>query len=75
MNYYSWSSPIPVYSDDGNAYIIVGDSNGQLFLVDKEGKTLSVLDLGSNIEASPAMFNNTLVIGTRGNRICGIKVK
>lgn len=75
MNYYSWSSPIPVYSDDGNAYIIVGDSNGQLFLVDHEGKTLSVLDLGSNIEASPAMFNNTLVVGTRGNLICGIKIK
>ena len=75
MNFYSWSSPIPVYEEDGTAYIIVGDSNGQLFLLDKEGKTLSVLDLGSNIEASPAMFNDTLVIGTRGNLICGIKVK
>lgn len=75
MNFYSWSSPIPVYSDDGKAYIIVGDSNGQLFMVDNQGQTLSVLDLGSNIEASPAMFNDTLVVGTRGNLICGIKVK
>lgn len=75
MNFYTWSSPIPVYSDDGNAYIIVGDSNGQLFLRDSNGELLSVLDLGSNIEASPAMFNNTLVVGTRGNQIFGIQIK
>ena len=75
MNYYSWSSPIPVYADDGSAYIVVGDSNGQLFLLDSTGQTLDVIDLASNIEASPVIFNNTLVIGTRGNLICGIKVK
>lgn len=75
MNYYSWSSPIPVYGEDGTAHIIIGDSNGQLFLLDSQGQTQSVLNLGSNIEASPAMFNDTLVVGTRGNLICGIKVK
>ncbi len=75
MNFYTWSSPVPVYSDDGNAYIIVGDSNGQLFLLDHKGQTLSVVELGSNIEASPAIFNNTLVVGTRGKQIFGIKVK
>ena len=75
MNFYTWSSPLPVYGEDGTAHIIIGDSNGQLFLLDSQGQTQSVIELGSNIEASPAMFNDTLVVGTRGNLICGIKVK
>ena len=44
-------------------------------LLDNSGKTLSQISLGSNIEASPAVFNNTLVVGTRGGLVCGIKLK
>lgn len=75
MDYYTWSSPVAVYDNAGNAYIIVCDSVGKMFLLDSAGNTLSTVELGSNIEASPAVFNNTLVVGTRGGLVCGIQIK
>ena len=33
------------------------------------------VDLGSNIEASPAVFENTVVVGTRANGIWGVTMK
>ena len=74
MDNYTWSSPVAVYDKDGNAYIIVCDSVGTMMMLDSEGKVLSTLALGSNVEASPAVFNNTLVVGTRGQQIFGIKI-
>lgn len=75
MDYYTWSSPVAVYDENGKAYIIVGDSVGNLTMVDSKGETLSTVQLGSNIEASPAVFENTLVVGTRAGYICGVKIK
>ncbi len=75
MDCYTWSSPVAVYDEAGNAYIILCDSVGKMTLLDSKGTTLSTLDLGSNIEASPAVFNDTLVVGTRGGLVCGIKIK
>ncbi len=75
MANYSWSSPVAVYTESGESYIVVGDSAGNLFMVDYMGNTVSSINLESNIEASPALFNNTLVIGTRGGLVCGIKIK
>jgi hypothetical protein len=64
-----------VYDDSGNAYIIISDCQGKMSLLDNTGKTLSTVNLGSNVEASPAMFNNILVVGTRDHTVFGIKVK
>ena len=75
MNNYTWSSPVAVYDKDGNGYIIYGDSVGNLFMVDHQGNTLSTVNLGTNIEASPAVYENTLVVGTRGGLVCGVKIK
>ncbi len=75
MDYYSWSSPVAVYDDAGTAYIILCDSVGNMSLLDSKGATLSSISLGSNIEASPAVFENTLVVGTRGGLVCGVKIK
>ena len=36
---------------------------------------LDEMNLGSNVEASPAVFDNHIVIGTRGGLIYGIKLK
>jgi hypothetical protein len=38
------------------------------------GKQLDCIELGSNIEASPAVYDNTIVVGTRGQRIYGIRI-
>lgn len=75
MDNYTWSSPVAVYDESGNGYIIYGDSVGNLTMLDNEGNVLSNIGLGSNIEASPAVFNNTLVIGTRAGQVYGIKIK
>jgi len=76
MPNYSWSSPVDVYDEAGNGYIIQGDSIGNLHLLDgKTGSVLHSLKLNGNIESSPAVFNDYLVIATRGGTIYGIKIK
>lgn len=76
MDNYTWSSPVAIYTESGDAYIILCDSLGNVSLVDSaDGTTLSTINIGSNIEASPAVFGNILVVGTRGQKIYGIKVE
>ena len=83
MNAYSWSSPVDVYDKEGNAYILLPDSAGQMHLLNGEtGERLTVLELkkadgktnAGNIESSCAVFGDTVVIGTRGNVIVGIRI-
>ena len=75
MDYYTWSSPVALYNADGTAYIVVCDTAGKAKLVDgTTGQVLSTLDLGGLVEASPAAYENILVVGTRAEKICGIKV-
>ena len=74
MNYYAWSSPVAVY--DGNTgYVIIGDSGGNMMFIDgKTGDVLDTINLGGLIEASPAVYEDTLIIGTRSKKIFGIKI-
>lgn len=75
FNHYCWSSPAAVYSDDGRAYIVQFDSGGYAFLLDaRNGAELSKISVGTNVEASPAIFNNMLVVGTRGEKVFGIRI-
>lgn len=74
-DYYAWSSPVAVYDDDGTGYVILGDSGGKLHFLDgSTGTELHTLKLNGNIEASPAVFNDILVLGTRKEMIYGIKI-
>lgn len=68
MEYYSWSSPLALYDKDGNGYVILCDSKGNMFLIDGvTGELYDTINLGgANIEASPAAFENQIVVGTRG---------
>ena len=63
----SESSPIAVYDEKGNGWIIQCEQNGTIHLL--EGLTGSVVDtmqLNAEIEASPAAYGSTVVIGTTG---------
>ena len=72
---YCWSSPVAIYSEDGKAYMIICDSVGNAILIDgKTGNTIDSIGLGSNVEASPVVFNDMLVVGTRGQKVYGIKI-
>ena len=76
MDNYTWSSPAPIYTNTEKSYLVLCDSVGNVSLVESAtGNTLSTINIGSNIEASPAVFGNTIVVGTRGQRIYGIKVE
>ncbi|MCL2407188.1 MAG: PQQ-binding-like beta-propeller repeat protein [Defluviitaleaceae bacterium] len=73
---FGWSSPVAVYTEDGTSYIIVSDSNGRMFMLrGTTGEEVYRINLGSNVEASPAVFGNMLVVGTRGQRIFGIEIR
>lgn len=75
MAYYTWSSPVAVYTPDGIGYIIVCDTAGNAMLVNgADGNVLNTLHIGGLIEASPVVFNDMLVVGTRGKEICGIRI-
>lgn len=75
MGTYTWSSPTAVYASDGNAYIIICSAGGTMYLLDsKTGETLSQVNLGSTVESSPVVFENTVIIGTRGQRVFGIEI-
>lgn len=75
MDLYPWSSPVPVYEADGNAYVIICDSGGYMRLVSAEGEQLYTISLGGNIEATPAVYEDMIVVGTRTETINGIKIK
>lgn len=74
---YAWSSPICVYDQNGDGRVLYATSAGKMYLL--EGKTGEVQDelqvSGSCIEASPVVYDNRLVIGTRGCQICGIRIR
>jgi outer membrane protein assembly factor BamB len=75
-SYYAWSSPVCVYNSDGRGVVIYGNSEGVLYMLDGEtGEELDVMELNGNIEASPAVYENHLVVGTRSCQIYGIELK
>ncbi|MDO5325096.1 MAG: PQQ-binding-like beta-propeller repeat protein [Clostridia bacterium] len=59
------SSPVAVYNDNGDAWIIQGDQGGNLTMMDgRTGAVRNTLNLGGAIEGSPAVYKNYLVVGT-----------
>ncbi|MBR2660014.1 MAG: hypothetical protein IKE15_01285 [Clostridia bacterium] len=75
----SESSPIALYDKQGNGWILQCEQNGKIHLLDGlTGSEISSLQVEGEIEASPAAYNNVVVIGTTGKGkafIYGIEVK
>ena len=75
----SESSPVAVYDVDGSGWIIQCEQNGTIHLVDGlTGKEISSLKLEAEIEASPAVYSNVMVIGTTGKGtsfVYGIEIR
>ena len=71
---YAWSSPVALYTDDGRVYIFLANASGVARLIDgATGEVLDTLDFGQTVEASPVVFGNMLVIGSR-EAVYGIKI-
>ena len=73
---FAWSSPTLTFDENGRAYLFQNNSNGDLKMIDAlTGEKLDNIDLGSNVEGSPAIYNDMMVVGTRGAKIYGITIK
>lgn len=74
------SSPVAVYSETGDAWLVQAESNGKIHLMNaKTGKIVDTLQLTLDdaeaeltIEASPAAYGNLVVIGTTGKKAGGV---
>ena len=72
----SISSPIALYQPDGKSYLVLGDENGTLRLMDGfSGTTISTVSLGSAIQASPVAYDNRIVVGTTGGMLYFVDLK
>lgn len=76
MSSYGWSSPVAMYTEDGKGYILMPSFIGTLYLIDgATGEILDTFNLGSHMEASPVIYENKVVIGTRGTKIYGLEIE
>ena len=65
-----------IYDKDGNGYIIQCDSVGNMFLIDgNTGEILNTITLDANVEASPAIYEDMIVVATRAGSIYGIEIE
>ena len=75
----SYSSPVAVYDENGDGWIVQAASDGNILLLDGlDGSVTATLQLEGNIEASPAVYNGMLVIATtwsKGSNLYGIEIK
>jgi outer membrane protein assembly factor BamB len=72
---YAWSSPTAIYSEDGKAYVFVCDIDGDGKLYDgSTGERIATISFGSTVEASPVVFNDMMIIGSRAGRAFGVKI-
>ncbi|MEA4929406.1 MAG: hypothetical protein VB104_12120 [Candidatus Limiplasma sp.] len=74
----SVSSPVAVYNAAGDAWLVQAESAGKLHLLEaKTGAERTSLQLEGNVEGSPAVYRDVLVIGTTGanSNIYGIKLE
>ncbi len=61
------SSPVAVYDASGNGRVVQCSSDGRIVMLDGlTGQEVSSLKVVGTIEASPAVYNGIMVIGTTG---------
>lgn len=74
---YAWSSPVCVYNEDGTGKVLYCNSTGDVRLLDgKTGELNDTLSISDGvIEASPAVYDNMAVVGTRDCKRWGIELQ
>ena len=76
MTNYSWSTPTAITDTSGKTYILYCNFSGHMFMIDPiNGKIVSDVSLGANIESTPAVFNDIAVVGSYAKKIWGIRIK
>lgn len=74
---YAWSSPVCVYDKEGKGRVLYCSSDGNMYFLNGiTGELYDTLSLSEGvIEASPAVYGNTAVVGTRDCKIWGITLE
>lgn len=73
---YAWSSPIAFTDKSGKMYLMAADTVGNVFIMDaRTGNVLIKKCIGANFESSPIVVGNSVVVGSRGNRILRFSIK
>ena len=63
MDHYGLSSPVAVYTQDNTGYLLQGNNNGIMTLLDgKTGEALDRVSLGGTTVGTPAVMNDMLVV-------------
>jgi outer membrane protein assembly factor BamB len=71
---YTWSSPVALYTEDGRSYLFLANASGVCRLVEgATGEVLQTLSLKQTVEASPVVYGNMVILGTREG-VYGIRV-
>lgn len=87
MNIYSYSSPVDCYDENGNGYIVIADSLGQIHLVNGQtGERITYIQMsrltgtseettsGIIFDASPVIYGNMLIIGSKSGSIFAVRI-
>jgi outer membrane protein assembly factor BamB len=76
LDNYAWSSPLDIYDKQGNMYIFLADSKGFVMLFDGlTGAAIYKEKIADLFEASPAAFDNKIVIASRPRQIFCLEVQ
>jgi outer membrane protein assembly factor BamB len=76
LDNYAWSSPLDIYDRGGNMYIFLADSKGYVMLFDGlTGESIYKEKIAELFEASPAAFDNRIVIASRPQKIFCLEVQ
>ena len=75
MGYYTWSSPLLTYDAEGNGYLLQCLGNGKVLLFDaRTGDEITSLSVEGKIEASPVIYDDTMIIGTTTGKIYAVQL-
>lgn len=76
LKYYGWSSPVGFMNEAGEMFVFAADCSGNVYLIDgKNGQIIYTARVGDNFESSPVVVGNSLVVGSRGDKIFKMTVK
>ena len=73
---YAWSSPVCVYDENGSGVVLYCSCGGRMYMLDGiTGREECSFELSEGaLEASPAVYQDHAVIGTRAGKIWGLKI-
>ena len=76
LNFYSWSSPVALYNEKSEMFIVTGDTHGKIYIISgKEGNVLLCQQIGNNFESSPIVIDNNIIVGSRGKEIYKLSIQ